>query len=97
MNRVAAKYVPGLLTPEQKEHRIAICRKLRQHALDDPSSMSRVIIGDENWVYEYDPETKQVFAMEEPRIPKIEENETEPQREQEHAHRVFRHSRDCAP
>ena len=35
--------------------------------------------------------------MEEPRIPKTEEGEAEPQRDQEHAHRVFRNSRDCAP
>jgi len=35
--------------------------------------------------------------MEEPRIPKTEEGEAEPQRDQEHAHRVIRHSRDCAP
>jgi len=35
--------------------------------------------------------------MEEPTIPKTEEGEAEPQRDQENAHRVFRHSRDCAP
>jgi len=35
--------------------------------------------------------------MEEPRIPKTEEGEAEPQRDQEHAHRVFQHLRDCAP
>jgi len=35
--------------------------------------------------------------MEEPTIPKTEEGEAEPLRDQEHAHRVFRHSRDCEP
>ena len=35
--------------------------------------------------------------MGEPRIPKNKEGEAEPQRDQEHAHRVFWHSRDCAP
>jgi len=59
MHRVAAKFVPRLLTPEQKEHRVAICEELRQRALDDPSFMSRIITGDESWVYGYDPETKQ--------------------------------------
>ena len=48
MHRVAAKFVPRLLTPEQKEHRAAICQELRQRALDDPSFMSRVITGDES-------------------------------------------------
>jgi len=37
MHRVATKFVPRLLTPEQKEHRVAICQELRQRALDDPS------------------------------------------------------------
>jgi len=59
MNRVAAKCVPRLLTPEQKERHVAICQELRQRALDDPSFMSRVITGDESWVCVYDPETKQ--------------------------------------
>jgi len=59
MHRVAAKFVPRLLTPEQKDHRVAICQELRQRALDDPSFMLRVITGDKSWVYGYDPETKQ--------------------------------------
>jgi len=59
MHRVAAKFVPRLLTPEQKEYRVAICQELRHHALDDPTFMSRVINGDESWVYRYDPKTKQ--------------------------------------
>jgi histone-lysine N-methyltransferase SETMAR len=42
MRRVAAKFVPRLLTPEHKEHRVAVCQDL----------------GDESWVYGYDPETK---------------------------------------
>ena len=96
MHRVGTKFVPRLLTPEQKEHRVAICKELHQRALGDPSFMSRVIAGDESWVYVYDPETKQVFAMEEPRIPKT-EGEVEPQLDQDHAHRVFQQSRECAP
>ena len=55
MPRVVAKFVPRLLTPEQKEHRVAICQEFRQRAVDDPSFMSRVITGDESWVYEYVP------------------------------------------
>jgi hypothetical protein len=58
MRRVAAKFVPRLLTPEQKEHRVAICHELRQLAMDDPFFMSRVITGDETWFCGYDPETK---------------------------------------
>ena len=53
------KFVPRLLTPEQKEHRVAIGKELRQRAVGDPSFMSRVITGDERWVYGYYSETKQ--------------------------------------
>jgi hypothetical protein len=49
MHRVAAKFVPRLLTPNRKSTVLQ----------DDPSFMSRVITGDESWVYEYGPETKQ--------------------------------------
>jgi len=59
MHRVAAKFLPRLLIPEQKEYRVAICHELRQRAGDDPSFMSSVITGDESWAYGYDPETKQ--------------------------------------
>jgi histone-lysine N-methyltransferase SETMAR len=59
MYRVGAKFIPRLLTTEQKEHRVAICKELRQRAVGDSSFMSRVITGDESWVYGYDPETKQ--------------------------------------
>jgi len=59
MHRVGAKFAPRLLTPEQKEHSVAICQELRQCAVDDPSFMSGVITGDESWVYGYDPQTKQ--------------------------------------
>jgi hypothetical protein len=59
MYRVAAKFVPRLLAPQQKEHRVTICQELRQRALEDPSFMSRVITGDESWVCGHDPEIKQ--------------------------------------
>jgi len=48
MHRVAAKFMPRLLIPEQKEHHVAICQELCQRALDDPSFMSRVITGEES-------------------------------------------------
>jgi len=33
MHRIAAKFMPRLLTPEQKGHRVEICEELRQHAM----------------------------------------------------------------
>jgi len=69
MHRVAAKFIPRLLSPEQKEHRVAICQELRQRAVDDPSFPSRVITGNESWVYGYDPETKQSSQWKSPGSP----------------------------
>ncbi|XP_008294029.1 histone-lysine N-methyltransferase SETMAR-like isoform X2 [Stegastes partitus] len=59
LHRVAAKFVPRLLTPEQKQQRVKVCDDLRQQAQDDPTFMSRIITGEEIWVYDYHTETKQ--------------------------------------
>jgi hypothetical protein len=59
MRRIAAKFVPRLLSNDQKEHRVAVCMELKDQARDDPNFISKVITGDESWVYGYDPETKQ--------------------------------------
>ena len=58
MNRVAAKFVPRILTADQKQQRVNVCTELRQLASHDETFLSRVITGDESWVYGYDPETK---------------------------------------
>ena len=62
MRRVTAKFVPRLLTAEQKDDRVSICTDLRDRAQNDPNFMSSVITGDERWVYGYDPETKQMSS-----------------------------------
>jgi len=63
MRRVTAKFVPRLLTAEQKDDRVSICTDLRDRAQNDPNFMSSVITGDECWVYGYDPETKQMSSQ----------------------------------
>jgi len=57
MHHVAAKFVPRILISDQKQQRI-VCTELRRLASDNETFLSRVIIGDESWVYGYDPETK---------------------------------------
>jgi histone-lysine N-methyltransferase SETMAR len=59
MRRISAKFVPRLLSYDQKAHRVSVCRELKQQARDDPSFISTIITGDGTWVYGYDPETKQ--------------------------------------
>jgi len=59
MHHVAAKFVPRILTADQKQQCVNICTELRHLASNDETFLSRVIIGDESWVYSYNPETKQ--------------------------------------
>jgi len=59
MHRVAAKFVPRILTDDQKQQRANICTELCQFTSNDETFLSRVITGDQSWVYGYNPETKQ--------------------------------------
>lgn len=59
MRRIAAKFVPRLLSIDQRNLRIQTCTELQQTVRECPNFLSRVITGDESWVYGYDPETKQ--------------------------------------
>lgn len=58
LRRVAAKFVPKVLTAEQKERRLQISDELQVTAENDPNFLKKIITGDESWVYGYDPETK---------------------------------------
>jgi hypothetical protein len=57
MRCVAAKFVPRLLSDDQKFRRLEVCEELKQRVEMEPHFMSRIITGDETWVYGYDPET----------------------------------------
>jgi len=56
--RVAAKFVPRILTADQKQQRINVCTELHQLTSDNEMVLSRVVTGDESWVYGYNPETE---------------------------------------
>jgi histone-lysine N-methyltransferase SETMAR len=56
---IAAKFVPRLLSNDQKEHCVAVCSELKDQTENDTYFISTIITGDESWVYGYDPETKQ--------------------------------------
>jgi len=57
MQRVTSKFMPRLLSVDQKQQRLDVCLHLKENA-NDPSFLSNVITGDETWVYAYDPETE---------------------------------------
>ena len=54
LQRVSTKFVPKLLTKQQKE----ISEDMLNLANHDPEFIKTIITGDESWVYGYDPETK---------------------------------------
>ena len=58
MHRVAAKFVPCLLTEEQKQNRVTGSQELLDRSNTDENFLKNVITGDETWVYGYDVETK---------------------------------------
>ena len=58
MRRVPAKFVPKLLTIEQKQLRLEVSQDMLDYANSDPEFLNIVTTGDESWVYGYDPETK---------------------------------------
>ena len=58
LRRVSAKFVPKLLTEQQKELRKEIAEDMLDLATHDPGFIETIITGDETWVYGYDPETK---------------------------------------
>jgi len=59
MRRISVRFVPRLLSDDQKALRISVCRELKQQARDDSNFISNIITGDEAWVYGYDHETRQ--------------------------------------
>jgi len=59
MRRISTRFVPRLLSDDQKAHHVSFCRELKQQSRDDPNFISNIITGGETWVYGYDPETKQ--------------------------------------
>ena len=58
LHRVAAKFVPRLLTEEQKQNRVTVSQELLDRSNTDKNFLKNVITGDETWVYGYDVETK---------------------------------------
>jgi len=58
MHRIAAKFVPRLLTEEQKQNRVTVSQEQLGRSNTDENFLKNVVTGDETWVYGYDVETK---------------------------------------
>ena len=58
MRKICAKLVPKNVSMEQKANRLEICQDFLGILEIEPNFLHKVIIGDESWVFDYDPETK---------------------------------------
>ena len=59
MRPVSAKFVPCLLTDDQKEDRVEISQcKCNANANGNENFLKNIITGDETWVYGYDVEVR---------------------------------------
>jgi len=63
MKRVSTKFIPRLLTEDQKNNRLNVCYNLREQVGNNPQILSKVVTRDETWCYSYDPETKQASSQ----------------------------------
>jgi hypothetical protein len=88
MRRIAAKFVPQLLTNDQKQRRVNVSLVLRENANEDPTFISMMIMGNESSIYGYDPETS-IVAVEEPTITNSKRGAAGPEFNKEHAHCFF--------
>jgi hypothetical protein len=62
-NQFAAKFMPSLLSEEQKENHVSTCQGLQERLETDPEFFSKMITGDEMWVYGHHQETKQDLSQ----------------------------------
>ncbi|XP_068204662.1 protein GVQW3-like [Palaemon carinicauda] len=58
MRHLTTKFVPCILTAEQKESRFAIPSELFERSVADAAFLSSIVTGDESWVHGYDPVMK---------------------------------------
>ena len=50
---------PRLLSEEQNERRVQVCQDILEQLETEPNLLKRVVTGDESWIFEYNPLTKQ--------------------------------------
>lgn len=60
VRKVCARWIPHSLSEEQKEKRVDWCKfMLTKFKGGESKEVSKIVTGDESWIYQYDPETKQ--------------------------------------
>ncbi len=57
-SKLCPKFVPQILTQEQKRARVAMCEDNLRRCLDEEDFMARIVTGDESWVSVFEMERK---------------------------------------
>ena len=57
-SKLAPKFIPRILTPEQKACRVRISQQNLDRIRSEPGFLQRIVTTDESWVFSYDPCTK---------------------------------------
>lgn len=63
MSHVSARWVPRLLTEEEKQVRVTASRTFLRKVKSDSTFLSRIITTDETWVHYYEPEDKRMSMV----------------------------------
>ena len=58
LNKVSARWVPRLLTADQKKERADCCKHLPRLEANDDLFFQKIVTMDETWIYRFDPEPK---------------------------------------
>jgi hypothetical protein len=92
MRLIVTKFVPQLLTNDQKQQHINVCLEPWEKANVDSTFISRIILVtcDESWIYSYDPQSKQQSSQwKSPQSPREKEGVAGLEFNKEHAHCFF--------
>jgi histone-lysine N-methyltransferase SETMAR len=63
MRRLSAKFVPRLLSDDQKDNRVEINQEMLANANGNENFLKNIITEDETWVHRYDVETKTLSSQ----------------------------------
>ena len=58
VRRISCKFVPKILTTEQRQQRVNICTENLARLRADPLLLRKIVTGDETWLHRYDPDCK---------------------------------------
>jgi len=94
MRKVCAKMVPKNLTTEQKANWRDVWLDLLDRLEREPEFFSRIITGDESWIFEYDPKTKRQSRVAHCKLSPSQESKNEQIQNQIDAHLFFWQSGD---